>query len=351
MLSGQMGVDAMRQQINDHLWSMLAPFAEPTLRREFGSHKLDGILRVSYQRRQYDQNVRQGIYFEPTVRWNWKASPTSSMMVYYRLSVSPIQGTKVADTPIYTSYRSQYIGTGIPDVQLSHSVSGTYLYRNPVYGLFFNITPMLTRSKGNLLYANTIDSGIYVQQASGQMYDSNTYMLDGRISKSFSWCRTVIGLSGSAMLSDYSFLSAGKVVDARTAGYTVSLDYSCRPTQWMTVEGGSLLEMTKRSVEGAATAGVNDWEHRMQLNFLPAKKWMISLHNELYHSSEKDFGVNWFSDASLSYKADRWELSLAGRNLVGTSQYERVHISSAVQSYTLTYLRPREVVVRFCLDL
>ena len=351
MLSGKMGFDAKRQQINDHLWSMLAPYAELTLRREFGSHKLDGILRVSYQRRQYDQNVRQGIYFEPTVRWNWKASPTSSMMVYYRLSVSPIQGTKVADTPVYTSYRSQYIGTGIPDVQLSHTVAGTYSYRNPVYGLFLNITPMLTRSKGNLLFANTIDSGIYIQQASGQTYDANTYMLDGRISKSFSWCRTVIGLSGSAMLSDYSFLSAGKVVDARTAGYTVSLDYSCRPTQWMTVEGGSLLEMTKRSVEGAATAGVNDWEHRMQLNFLPAKKWMISLHNELYHSSEKDFGVNWFCDASLSYKADRWELSLAGRNLVGTSQYERVHMSSTVQSYTLTYLRPREVVVRFCLDL
>ena len=176
-------------------------------------------------------------------------------------------------------------------------------------------------------------------------------MLDGRISKSFSWCKTVIGLSGSALLSDYNYLSAGKVVDARTAGYTVSLDYSLRPARWMTVEGGSLLEMTRRSVEGAAMAGVNDWEHRMQLNYLPAKRWMISLHNELYHGSEKDFGVNWFCDASLSYKADRWEVSLVGRNLVGTSQYERVHISSAVQSYTLTYLRPREVVVRFCLDL
>ena len=138
----------------------------------------------------------------------------------------------------------------------------------------------------------------------------------------------MIGFSGSALRSDYSYLSAGKVVDARTAGYTASVDYSFRPARWMTVEGGSLLEMTRRSVDGAATAGVNDWEHRMQLNFL-----------------------NWFCDASVSYKADRWELSLAGRNLVGTSQYERVHISSAVQSYTLTYLRPREVVVRFCLDL
>ena len=85
-------------------------------------------------------------------------------------------------------------------------------------------------------------------------------------------------------------------------------------------------------------AGVNDWEHRMQLNFLPAKKWMISLHNELYHSSEKDFGVNWFCDASLSYKA-------------GISCYERIRVSSTLQSYTLTHLRPREVLVKVCWDL
>ena len=39
------------------------------------------------------------------------------------------------------------------------------------------------------------------------------------------------------------------MADARTAAYTVSLDHSFRPARWMTVEGGSLLEMTRRSVE------------------------------------------------------------------------------------------------------
>ena len=77
----------------------------------------------------------------------------------------------------------------------------------------------------------------------------------------------MIGLSGTALLNDYSYLLTGNVVDARTAAYTVSLDYSFRPARWMTVEGGSLLEMTRGSVEGRATASVNDWEHRMQLNF------------------------------------------------------------------------------------
>lgn len=349
-LSGKIGMDARRQQINGRLWSMFMPYIEPALQCKLSSHTLDGIMRVSYQRRMFEQNVQQGVYIEPTVRWNWKASPTSSIMAYYRLSANPIQGTAVVDTPVYTSYRSQYIGTGIPDVQMSHTVSGSYTFRNPVYGLFFSINPMFTRSEGNLLYANSIDSGIYTQKASGQTYGANNYVLNGRISKSFSWCRTIIGLSGSAILSDYSYLSADKVIDARTEGYTVSVDYSFKPARWMTIEGGSILEMTRRSVEGALAVSENYWEHRMQMNFLPAKRWMFSLHNELYHSSVKDFGVNWFCDASLSYKTDRWELSLSGRNLAGTSQYERIRISSTLQSYTLTYLRPREVLLKFCLD-
>ena len=87
------------------------------------------------------------------------------------------------------------------------------------------------------------------------------------------------------------------------------------------MDGGSLLEISRQSVEGAAMADVNDWEHWIQLNFLPAKRWMISLHNKLYHGSEKDFGVNWFCDASPSYMVDRWEVSLVGRNLMETSQY------------------------------
>jgi len=64
ILSGKMGMDARRQQINDHFWSLLMPYVEPALQREFGSHKLDGLLRISYQRRQYDQNVQQGFCFE-----------------------------------------------------------------------------------------------------------------------------------------------------------------------------------------------------------------------------------------------------------------------------------------------
>ena len=89
-LTGKAGLDVQRQQINGHDWSMLFPYTEPAVQREIGSHTFDGILRVGYQRRQYDGNTRQRVTFEPTLRWNWKISPKSSLMAYYRLSVNPV---------------------------------------------------------------------------------------------------------------------------------------------------------------------------------------------------------------------------------------------------------------------
>lgn len=350
-ITGKAGLDVQRQQINEHDWSMLFPYAEPAVQREIGSHTFDGILRVGYQRRQYDGNTRQRVTFEPTLRWNWEISPKSSFMAYYRLSVNPVQGLRVVDEPVYTSYRSLYVGIGSPDVQSSHTLYGTFSSRNPVSGLFFSVSPMWTLSKGNLLCASEMISGLYLQRATGQMYDTDLYSVNGRVSKSFSWARTVVGLSGSASLGDYSYLSGGEVVDARTAEYAASADYSLRPARWMSVQGYSGVIVSRRSVEGLAPTCISDWEHWLQLNFLPAKGWMLSWRNELYHSSEKDFGVNWFSDLSVSYKADRWEILLIGSNIVGTSQYERVRVSSTVQSYTLTHLRPREVLLKVCWDL
>ena len=350
-ITGKAGLDAKHQQINGHFWSLLNPYLEPALQREVGSHTFDGILRVGYQRRQYDDRAIGGVSLEPTLRWNWKASPKSSVMAYYRLSVTPLQGVRVVDEQVYTSYRSQYVGTGVPDLQRSHTLYGTYSYRNPVNGMFFTLSPMWTLSRGNLLLASEMNSGLYLQRATGQVYDADLYSVNSRVSKSFSWARTVVGLSGSASLSDYGYLFGGVVVDARTAEYAVSADYSLRPARWMSVQGYSGVVISRRSVEGLEPTGIRDWEHWLQLNFLPAKGWMVSWRNELYHSSERNFGVNWFSDLSVSYKADRWEISLIGSNIVGTSQYERVRVSSTVQSYTLTHLRPREVLLKVCWDL
>ena len=78
---------------------------------------------------------------------------------------------------------------------------------------------------------------------------------------------------------------------------------------------------------------------------------MLSWNNELYHSSEEGFGLNYFCDLSLSYRTNRWEITLSANNVIGTGEYRQRVVSSTLQSYTLTYLRPREFLLKFSIDL
>lgn len=64
--------------------------------------------------------------------------------------------------------------------------------------------------------------------------------------------------------------------------------------------------------------------------------WIFSFNNELYHSNEKAFGVNYFCDLSAKYKAKTWEIAFVANNLTGISTYEQIFVSSSTHSYTMT---------------
>ena len=61
--------------------------------------------------------------------------------------------------------------------------------------------------------------------------------------------------------------------------------------------------------------------------------------------------LNYFCDLSLSYRANRWKITLSANNVIGAAEYRQRVVSSTLQSYTLTYLRPREFLLKFSIDL
>lgn len=340
------GFDYRQQDINGTEWRIAQPYWEPSLQMTFGSHRITGSVKTSYAIQTYGGETGSRTWVEPSLSWNWKASPKSELSLIYSRSAAPYAGTRILDTPVYTSYRTMYVGTGRTGEQFSDLITAGYTYRNPVSGIFFNLRPAYIRSSDNMLYESTMNAGTQLQKATDKTYDSDTYTVSGRLAKSFFWCRTRIGLGGSYHSAGYSYLMSGHVMNARLNAFTVSLDYSMRPFRWWNLEGKSEVGVSSRS--GAEQ--IADWSHFLDLNFIPASGWVISVMNELYHSSDRGFGLNYFCDLSLSYMTDRWEVSLLANNLVGTSQYRRMTVSADLLSYTLTYLRPREIMLKFSID-
>lgn len=341
------GFDYRNQQINEVAWQIAQPYWEPSLQMSFGNHRLNGAVKTSYAQQNYDGNSSGQFWIEPSFSWEWDASPKSKLSFNYRGSAMPYEGTKLIDTPIFTSYRSVYEGTGNAGIQYSHILSAGYTYRNPVNGLFFNLRPMYVSASGNMLYESTMDSDTYTMKATDRTYHSATYILGSRLAKSFLWCRTRIGLSGSANSTEYAYLLNGTVQDGKLNTYSAALDYSIRPFRWWTVEGKSAMRVSHRN----ESSNITDWSHFLDFHFIPETRWMFTINNELYHSNDKGFGLNYFCDVSLHYKKDRWEISLLGNNIIGTSEYRHVSISATIQSYTLTYLRSREVMLQCSIQI
>lgn len=342
-LKNTVGFDYRQQNIDGTAWRISQPYWEPSVQMSFGSHRLSGSLRTSYAHQIYGSKSSGQIWMEPSFTWEWEASPASQVSFSYRRSAYPYEGASVIDVPVYTSYRTVHVGTGNVGGRFSDMVTAGYSYRNPVSGIFFNLRPMYVRSSGNILYESTMESDTYVQRATGMTYDSDTYILGGRLAKSFLWCRTRLGLNGSWNSTGHAYLLDGAVQKAVVNAYTVSLDYSSRPLRWWTVEGKTSAAVSRRNSGGSIT----DWSHSLGFHFTPGSGWMFTIDNELYHSNGTGTGLNHFCDVALQYGRDRWEIALAANNIIGTSGYRQVSVSATMQSYTMTYLRPREVMLKF----
>lgn len=362
-LNNVVGIDYDHQnigvQMDDEVeqssaYQLLSAYWSPSMSLLFGKHRLDVESKLSYNHQSYRQSKSNHLWVDPSLSWNWKASVVSEFSANVSYRNTPVKGMSIYNTPIFTNYRNTRTNRGETDVQHTLLVTAGYKYSNPVAGVFFNIRPMFNRTSGNILYQSNLKDNIYTLTATDKEYDLQTLGLSGRVSKTFGWAKTLVALSASHQVTDYSLLVSDVVDDARMNNTNIGFDYSLRPLRQLSIEGNSNVTLYKQQnlTQPELSAGnTTDWQHSLDLHIFPTAKWMLSVKNELFHTNEEGVDVNYFLDLALSYKAKRWELSLMANNIIGTSQFERRILGNTVESYSVTRLRPREFMVKYSFDL
>lgn len=362
-LNNEVGIDYDYQDIGVAMgeeaeqsaaYRLLRTYWTPSLSLYRGRQRWDVKSRVSYARQSYRRSESNHLWVDPALSWNWKATAVSEFSAHAGYTHSPLTGKAIYDIPIFTDYRTQRVHRGETGSTRGRQLSAAYKYTNPVVGLFVNVRPAYSRTSGHILYESRLEDDIYTMTATDREYAMQTAGLTGRISKSFGWAKTMLGLSATHHVTDYSLLVAGLVDDARMKRTDVTFDYSLRPLRLLSVEGKSgvsIYSQQNRSHPDRSSGRTTDWEHFLHLHLFPAGGWMLGIRNELFHSSDASIGTNYFLDGSLGYKAGRWELSLQANNLIGTSRFERRVLGNTVESYSITRLRPREFLVKWSFDM
>lgn len=356
-----MGLDSRYQKINSIDWKLQQLYWSPSVSMRHKGHELTAKAKVSYVNQLLDNSGNGAVdklrssdfWIEPNLNWRWEMSPTSKLILDYRLTADPYDAKKLVTESLFTSYAQCTVGIGEPETQFAHSLSASFTYRNPLYGLFAYLRPVYIHSKGNILYRGELDSGVYNMVATSGRYSTDAYIVDGRIAKNLFWANTTFGFGGGVNSSESQMLVSGVLAKNRMNVYHASFDYSLKPVKGISVQGKSKMMICNR--QGKTTpyddSRVIDWSHSLGINFNPAGGWIFSLNNEIYHSNEKSFGVNCFCDISVGYKSKKWELSLVADNIIGNSVYEQVNVSSITRFYSMTRLRPREYLMKLSVDL
>lgn len=356
-----MGFDSRYQKINSTDWKLQQLYWSPSVSMRHKGHELTAKAKVSYVNQLLDNSGNgaadklrsSDFWIEPNLNWRWEMSPTSKLILDYRLTADPYDAKKLVTEPLFTSYAQCTVGIGEPETQFAHSLSASFTYRNPLYGLFAYLRPVYIHSKGNILYRGELDSGVYNMVATSGRYSTDAYIVDGRIAKNFFWANTTFGFGGGVNSSESQMLVSGVLAKNRMNVYHASFDYSLKPVKGISIQGKSKMMICNRQEKTAPynESAVIDWSHSLGINFNPAGGWIFSLNNEIYHSNEKSFGVNSFCDISVGYKSKKWELSLVADNIIGNSVYEQVNVSSITRFYSMTRLRPREYLMKLSVDL
>ena len=175
------------------------------------------------------------------------------------------------------------------------------------------------------------------------------------MAKSFGWAGMFLGIGVMVQTDNYSILMAEQVDKARMLSSTYELNYSLRPLMQLSFKGKTELHCSKQQnltkQEMSSDNQILDWSHELNCFVFPADKWMFSIKNQLFHSNDKSLSTNYYCDLSISYKTKRWELSVMCYNIMNTKEFRKSVLSETMNVYSITYLRSRNIMIKYTLDL
>lgn len=325
--------------------------AYPTLSYEDKKLRINASPRISWLRREYESAKSSGFLIEPLVFINYKPNSRVDYGAHYSLMYMPDGLSQVCDIPVFTSYRTMKMGDNKLEMAHSHSVSAYVRYHHIMNGVFANANVSYHDARHTRMYASSVEDNFYRQYATGLHDNTMGWTVSGDGSKTFAWAKTIVKMGCSWSTDAYHLLVETEKMPCRMEELTAQLGFSMKPVRKFSIEEKSYFSHSLQKNKTLDTKSVlNYFQHEIKMFLLPGK-WQIEIDNEFYHSNDHSVAFCHFADAAVSYRTKRYEVEVWLNNIMGTHKYERRYDTTAQHIYSVTRLRPRELMARVMFNL
>ncbi len=285
------------------------------------------------------------LYPKARLNFRYQFNGCSEANIKYAYDTEIEDLRQIYDGYLFTSYRTMVNNANTPEVNESHRVSIFYKYNQPIKGLFFSLSASARFGREHSAYETELskEHNLLVRNRIAVDYDSKTYMVNARFSKSFNWWKSLFVLNGGFVNMKNAQFTAGKLQDYEMNNYIASASFSARPLRFFSVELKS--SWSQQHLDSpTADSKVNQWRHQADLSFPITDNLLLGINNAFHQSVETNEN-SWFSDFYANYIYKRVEFQLRVNNIMGKSSYEREFVTSIERNYYRYTLRPREFIL------
>lgn len=292
------------------------------------------------------------IYIDPGMNINYELLKGLNLAAMYQYSY--MAGGSLASlthVPYYSSYNYLTHGMGEFTHSTSHQATTAVSYRHTPSNLFVRIGVNGALSK-NYLYSSHLENGVYSRLLTDKTRYSRSLGVNGGIDKRFFFWMANASLNGSHSWNRFYVMMNNEVTPVTNRSAYIMAKLSVIPVTLMSVELGStvMFSWQDRKMVTTEQTSFRNYSHRMSVYFFPGK-WQIGWKTEYAHSNDKRQSENLFSDVSVLYRTKSLDAGIYLNNIFGTHEQRRRTITDLAEYYSVTYMRPRELMLKVSFNL
>lgn len=281
----------------------------------------------------------------PDINLTWNMNSRSGLMARagYANNIGDILDMLTA--PVATDYLNVSARSGI--ISESRVLTGylRYDYRRPVEMIFFNASVNHTRSRINLLSAQTVDNNIIGSYTVDRPAYGRSTSVSATAVKQFQPIKTKISLNGNYSFGRNEMFQNEEVIPYNSHGYRIGLSLSTHPVGFMSLDYdldfaksySSYLDVRRSYMTHSQNGKLNFFVGVFRFSISNEMSW-----RELAKDNTKFIAL---LDADAAYTHKSWRFTVKMSNILDSRHYAYT-IFTGLNSFTYDYrLRGRENIL------
>lgn len=326
----------------------------PELTYSKGSFKTTFALPLTFDIRHFNHVNKKFAGMSPKLSVTVKPMKDIEIRANYSYSTEMSGFAEVDTIPIFSAYNSMIKGLGRFNKTYNSVTELHTTYKNMPAGIFASVMCQYNATYNNVVYERSYVNGFFLSEPTDMHSNNHGFNLLGRMEKTFSWGHTILSSTFSIRNNHYAILYGGKLVPAMFASKSFSLKFKTQPLEWLSV---SITNVVKDQIQkGRRDHGIIP-ETSFTTNNLMANlyimpgEWQFEVRNSFEYCTHDGIPNAFFTDISLSWRPQKFEIGLFINNIWGKYEYTTSVISNTQYTLSHSRLRNREIMIRFALGI